>query len=138
MRAAVLILLVSAVCRGESSCPWLNAATAAGILGGEVKLQVANESCVFTHDASLLRIEVQTIRLPYKPDCGPHPMPLKAIGNEAVVCSLEEKNGEATEVVAGRVRERGFFVRVTSNSIARAALRDKARSVAEQVAGILF
>ena len=133
MRFAALILLFAAASRGQQSCPWLNAATAAGVLGGDVKSQITEDSCLFAHGSSELRIEVKTVNLPYKPDCSPNPTALRAIGNEAVAC---EKPG--SDQVAGRVRDRAFFVRLTSNDFSRIALREKVHSVAEQVAGILF
>jgi hypothetical protein len=44
------------------------------------------------------------------------------------------------ERVVGRVRDRAFVVRISTNdrSAQSGALREKARKVAEQVAGILF
>lgn len=138
VRYTALMLLLVAACRADEACPWLNAATAGGVLGGEVKSQVRDGNCVFTHEGSQLRIEVQAVTLPHKLTCGPNPTPLKGIGNEAIACGLDEKNGGITEQIAARVRDRAFFVRLTSNNIARAALRDKARLAAEQVAGILF
>jgi hypothetical protein len=133
MRCIALLLFIAAAGRAENSCPFLNAATADGVLGGEVASHVSGDTCIFTRNSSELRIEVQTVRLPYKPNCSPSPTPLNAIGNEAVAC---EKPG--SDQVAGRVRDRAFYVRLTSNDLSRTALREKARSVAEQVAGILF
>lgn len=132
------MLLLAGACRAQQSCPWLNAATAAGVLGGHVKFQPSGDSCTFTRNASQLRIEVQTVALPHKLDCGPNPTPLKAIGNEALACSLPANNGRLAEEVSGRVRDRIFFVRLTSNDLSRDALREKTRLAAEQVAGILF
>lgn len=133
MRHILLVISIAATCRAENACPFLNAATAAGVLGGEVTVNVRGDTCLFARGASELRIEVKTVNLPYKPNCAPSPVPLKAIGNEAVICE-----SDGAQQVAGRVRDRAFFVRLTSNDIASPALREKARSVAEQVAGILF
>jgi hypothetical protein len=139
MRYAILCFLFGAsFCWAEEPCPWLNAATAAGILNGKVTSHVASGVCVFRHDTSELRIGVETVNLPYKPGCEPNPTFLKAIGNEAFACSVEEKKGNISEQVAGRVRDHAFSVRLTSNDIPRIALRERARQVAEQVAGILF
>jgi hypothetical protein len=136
--ATLALLLMAAASRAEQPCPWLNAATAAGVLGGDVKSQISEDSCTFTHDSSQLRIELRPISPPYKLDCGPNATPLNAIGNEAISCSLHGNNGRMVEKIAGRVRDRAFFIRMTSTDIARDAIRDKARLVAEQVAGILF
>ncbi|HEX3682835.1 MAG TPA: hypothetical protein VHU83_09850 [Bryobacteraceae bacterium] len=133
MRGIVLIFLIAAAGRAEDACPFLNAATAAGILGGEVTTHLSGEICVFAHNSSELRIEVKAVTLAYKPSCSPNPTSLRSIGNEAVAC--ESDHGEQ---IAGRVRDRAFFIRLTSNHIARAALDEKVRLAAEQVAGILF
>jgi hypothetical protein len=65
---------------------------------------------------------------------------VKAVGNEAVACTADEKPGWLAEQVVGRVRDQAFLVRVGSNDRAAAPkdLREKARGVAEQVAGYLF
>lgn len=138
MRRVILLVLIAAAGRAENSCPYLNAATASGALGGEVTTHVSGDTCLFTHDSSELRIEVRTINLPYKPNCRLSPASVKAIGNEAYACSVDAKGGIIAEQVVGRVRDRAFVVRLASRSILRAALREKARSVAEQVAGTLF
>ncbi len=140
MRCLFLVFLIAVTCRGEDVCPWLNNATAAGVLGGQVTLRKIADVCIFTSTFSQLGIDVHTASLPYKLVCGPNSTPLKAIGNEAIACSPEEKNGKISEQVAGRVRDRAFVVRITSTdrSIPRSAFREKVRSVAEQVAGALF
>ena len=88
------------------SCPWLNQATAAGILGGPV----TQRGC----DFGGLRIEVIK---EFKLGC----IPLKGIGNEAQSCS---------DGVIFRVRDKVFMVRMQD--------REKARRVAEMVAGSMF
>jgi hypothetical protein len=133
MRCIALLILMAAAGRAEEACPFLNTATAAGVLGAEVTAHVTGDTCVFAHGASELRIEVKTVTLPHKPNCAPTPTSLRAIGNEAVACETD-----GAEQIAGRVRDRAFFVRLTSNDISPGALREKARAVAEQVAGILF
>jgi len=93
-----------------------------------------------------LRIEVRTMGEPrkefaaYAARCGDHATALKAIGNEAAICSLNSKPGEFSEQVVGRVRDRAFVVRLSINepSLTQSALREKARKTAEQVAGSLF
>jgi hypothetical protein len=139
--AIVLFLLGACICRAEEACPWINAATAAGVLGGEVTSHYDGSTCLFanTSSHSQLLIKVQTVSLPYKLNCEPNPTPLKAIGNEAVACSNEGSNNvQKIEQVAGRVRNSAFLIKLLSNDIPRAALREKARSMAEQVAGNLF
>jgi hypothetical protein len=89
-----------------------------------------------------LRIGVQTMDPPRSEytsqaaECGSNTMPLKAIGNEAVVCSPDARSAR----VVGRVRNRIFtvFVSTTDPSATPDLLREKARAVGEQVAGNLF
>lgn len=141
MRHAVFLFLLSVcICRAEEACPWINAATAGGVLGGEVALERTENTCVYTHDFSKLGIDVHIVNLPHKLVCGPNATPLKAIGNEAIACSPEEKNGKISEQVVGRVRNQAFTVRITTTdrSISPAALRERVRAIAEQVAGFLF
>ena len=128
------------------SCPWLNAATAAGVLGGPVNATVSrtnknadDANCDFIRQEGPLvhnlRIEVGTMI-----QCPRNATPLRAIGNEAVACSYDGKNGQLAEQVVGRVRDRAFLIRTSTNdrSVQPSVLREKARKVAEQVAGTLF
>jgi hypothetical protein len=145
-----LLLLLPSIAGAAEICPWLNAATAGGVLGGTVAVTVTraktgdDATCTFVrHDGSLaldLRIEVETMRSPskdfpsYAARCHSSAVPLKAIGNEAFACS-----DDGAEQVVGRVRDRAFLVRIrTTDHSPPPALREKARKVAEQLAGILF
>jgi len=156
MRVGVLLFVIACLPPiGEAAeiCPWLNAATAGGFLGGAVTdVTVAraktgdDATCNFVrHEGSLLlelRIEVGTMRsaamdfASYTARCHSAAVPLKAIGNEALACS----DGQLAEQVVGRVRDRAFVVRISTSdrSSQPSALREKARKVSEQVAGFLF
>jgi hypothetical protein len=155
MRIVLPIALACLPLIGQAAepCPWLNAATAGGVLGGPITRAPTrraaagdDRSCEFIRqDGSLLfelRIEVETTPSPakdfaaYAARCHSAAVPLKAIGNEALACS----DGQLAEQVVGRVRDRVFLIRIGTNdrSAQTSALRDKARKVAEQVAGILF
>lgn len=155
MRIVPLIALACLPLVGQAAepCPWLNAATAGGVLGGPITRATTtraaagdDRSCEFIRqDGSLLfelRIEVETISPAakdfesYAARCHSAAVPLKAIGNEALACS----DGPLAEQVLGRVRDRVFLIRIGTNdrSIQPTTLRDKARKLAEQVAGILF
>ena len=105
--------------------------------------------CVFARlqgsTRSEMRIEVRTMREPrkeftsYATRCGVHASPLKAIGNEALSCSSGGKAGHFSEQVVGRVRDRAFLIRLTTNDSALGQdLPEKTRKTAEQVAGNLF
>ena len=105
------------------SCPWLNQATAAGVLGGPV----TQAGCSFTRGSLELRIEAGRDFEWYAAGCRAEVVHLKAIGTEALAC-----RGEAGEQVVARVRDRAFLVRITTND------REKVRKVAEMVAGSMF
>lgn len=128
---------------GEERCPWLNAATASGFLGGAVHMTLTSGSCEFVRQDGVhemtLRIEVASTSGRHA-QCGSGAEPLKAIGNEALACAYEGKAGWIAEQVTGRVRDQAFLVRISTNdrSAAPKPMREKVRKVAEQVAGILF
>jgi hypothetical protein len=154
---SMLFFCMPAFCDTTEVCPWLNAATAGGFLGGRVTSNVTHPgpnkydaTCEFVrHEGPLiasLRIEVETMKDPphdfvsYNSRCGTDATPLRAIGNEALVCSLQGKKKQISEQVVSRVRERAFVVRVSSNANppVPSTLREQARRAAEQVAGMLF
>ncbi|HEV8040698.1 MAG TPA: hypothetical protein VGP62_17635 [Bryobacteraceae bacterium] len=123
----------------EDRCTWLNAATATGVLGGEVHMTVTPGTCEFVRQETSLRIEVGATSAPHA-QCGSGAEPLKAIGNEAQACTYQGKPGWVAEQVVGRVRDQAFLVRISTKdqSVMPKILREKARKVAEQVAGVLF
>jgi hypothetical protein len=96
--------------------------------------------------AGELRIQVRTMSEPakafvaYTARCGARGTPLRAIGNEAMVCDLNAKSKRLSEQVVGRVRDRLFVIdlSVQDPSITQSVLREKARTTAEIVAGNLF
>ena len=139
----VIALFLPAIVAAEERCPWLNVATAGGVLGGEVHATVTPTSCEFVRRVdgfeSELRIEVVAANGPHE-QCGAGAEPITAIGNEAQACAWRGRAGWTAEQVTGRVRDRSFLVRIGTNNRTASAqdLRGKARNVAEQVAGILF
>lgn len=139
----------------EVQCPWLNSATAAGVLGGEVQANVTpltpqgDTTCDFKRTehsgVSSLTIAVHTMALPskdfatYLARCTGTAVPLKAVGNEAIQC-VQNNGGEE---IIGRVRERAFVIDLKRSTAGQrsstaSGLSDEARNVAEQVAGALF
>ena len=145
-------------CGAQTQCPWLNAATAAGVLGGEVQASTTpltpqgDTTCDFKRTqqsvAFALKIAVHTMALPlkdfaaYLAQCAGTQVPLKAIGNEAFQCVLS-KNPDNGEQIIGRVRDRAFVIDIRRGSTrpstsTQNGLSDEARNVAEQVAGALF
>lgn len=153
-----LAMLVPAVCHGQTKCPWINEATARGILGGPVTLTVkvsdhGDGVCEFSRQQGAvvhqLHVSVDIMTdIPkefptYLAQCPPKSTPLRAIGNEAVMCSIQGKGDQSEERVVGRVRNQAFVVSVSSTaqddpSMTQEMRRQKANRVAEQVAGILF
>jgi hypothetical protein len=146
-------------CYAEAQCPWLNAATAGGVLGGEVQSSTTNvtaqgdATCHFVRrqDSSnfALSIDVHTMTLPskdfpaYLAQCGGTLLPLKAVGNDAFQCVSKGASANGEEQVIGRVRDRVFILTVNANVTKqpvpnKAGLRHETRNVAEQVAGALF
>lgn len=146
-------------CLAEIQCPWLNAATAAGVLGGDVQANVSaltpkgDTTCEFKrteHSAVFaLTIAVHTMALPskdfatYLARCSGTAVSLKAIGNEAVQCVPSNGAGDGGEEIIGRVRDRAFVIDLKRSSTRQPTssangLSEEARNVAEQVAGMLF
>jgi hypothetical protein len=182
----VSILSVPSLCRAEESCLWINAATAGGLLGGNITATVSrtnthassastanaksgsgptsasalatnygisnidDSDCAFVLQPGSLKgelhVEVRTMSepskefVPYAAGCGSKAMPLKAIGNEAVTCALSGKPGQLMEQVVGRVRDRVFVARLSTNEsgVTQVLLRERARRAAEIIAGNLF
>jgi len=163
-RALLPLLFAFQATGWAQSCAWLNAATAGGLLGGEVSMHVAPTSptspatpadttCTFTlkQDPSVsLEIAVHTLSdmhadfQKYAAQCAPPTEALRGIGNEAVGCA-GSSSGRAVEQIVSRVRNRAF---VLAWSVGHAPkdmsgqdqeeMHDKLRNVAEQVAGSLF
>jgi hypothetical protein len=142
------VLLAPSITIAGETCPWLNAATAEGILGTPVELNVTHESasttCVFSAQSKAakmsLRIEVVAAAKTGRPECGSAPLPLRAIGNEAHACSVTSAANQVVEAVFGRVRDQHFQIEVTTDDrhLSRDKLREKARMAALHVAGNLF
>lgn len=148
LRILALATAASLASAAETGCPWMNAATAGGVLGGGVTETVTKNhddaDCEFARGGKKLSIEVKTMGDPakefpaYLARCGKHANPLRAIGNEAVACMVKDAGGRPAGQVVGRVRTRAFVVRVSGGGLSQAELTGKATDVAEQVAGNLF
>jgi hypothetical protein len=153
-----LAIAMPTVCHAQAKCPWINEATARGVLGGDVTLTArVNDRgegiCEYSRQQGAavrqLRVAVNLMtdipkQFPaYLAQCPPKSEPVRAIGNEAVTCSTEGKGHTSAEVVVGRVREQAFVVSLSSSlqddpSMTQEMRRQKVNLVAEQVAGILF
>ena len=168
MRISLTILLATtflmpAICHAQApraltKCPWLNEATARGILGGDVTLLVKLDDqgagvCKFTRQQGAatheLHISVDLMtdipkQFPtHLAQCPPKSPALPATGNEAVTCTTHTKENHYAELVVGRVRNQAFAVSLSSTtqddpSMTQKERREKTNLIAEQVAGILF
>ena len=158
-----MILITTINCHAEN-CPWLNAATAGGAMGGTVATSLIHTTredvtCEFKlkrdNNVATLTIAVHTMASPaqdfssFQAACGTSATPLRGIGNEAIECSSPAPHGSSegatTETIVARVRDRAFVLKWTfppaSDSIPvvpRDELQDKIRNLAEQIAGSLF
>jgi hypothetical protein len=158
---ALLILLAPwpAICQMNTGCPWLNVATATGVLRGNESGPMATlaegskAACDFTyHDSTASRelkitveevIDAHQAMTAYKARCASHVTALRAIGNEAVTCAVDSKGKSYGQQVIGIVRDQIFTVTVTTSAkrdpaMPRVALEEKSRNISEQVAGALF
>jgi hypothetical protein len=155
----VLLAPWPAICQMNTGCPWLNVATATGVLRSSEHSPVAilaqggKAACDFTyHDPTAsreLKITVEEVQdaqqamSAYKARCGSHVTALRGIGNEAVTCAVESKGKSYGQQVIGVVRDQIFTVTVTTSAkkdpvMPREALEERSRNISEQVAGALF
>jgi hypothetical protein len=150
---------VPASCRAANNCAWINEATASSLLGGEavgaVTESVAGQPavCEFTHhDESgkrTLRLTLEIVgdahaRLVASAQaCGGDAVPLKAIGNEALICAADERKNQMGERVVGRVRDQVFTITISTTIkndpiLTRDEVKSRLYMAAEQVSGNLF
>ena len=154
-----ICLMLPAASSAENNCPWLNEATAGGLLGGDatgVKTDPGSGQptvCTFTQQGTgvtrTLRVIVEIAPEPHArmsavaQVCGADVLPIKAIGNEALVCTADDRKGGVGERVVGRVRDQVFTITIASTLkvdpiLNRDALKARIYTAAEQVAGNLF
>ena len=153
------LLAMPALGHAKNNCPWMNEATATGLLGGEAVGEftaAANGQpavCVFSEKdaaaARTLRISVMAEAdgaaglKAAEQTCGTEAAPIQAIGNEAMICSADDRKGPLAERVVGRVRDQVFTITMGSSIkgdllFTRAVLKTKIYTAAEQVSGNLF
>lgn len=147
------VLLVATTAVHAENCPWLNAATAEGVLGVPVTMLVTHPnatavSCDFSRSGTgaSLRIDVTTPEdaaaafAKAAAKCGTEKRKLIGVGNEAVGCTLPESSSTVEHVV-GRVRGRIFvlhWTRMSNTPQSSEAPVDTIQGVAEAVAGSMF
>lgn len=124
------------------SCPWLEDATAKGILGGPVTSENGPTTCTFIREEGRTRVEahIEVRNLAPQGDefarlrarCGKKATPLTGVGTEAYACNAQE--------IIGRVRDRAFIIRMKAGGkrIPKTTVEQDLRTIAEHVAGSLF
>jgi hypothetical protein len=141
----------AALAQSSQACPWLNAGTAAKILGAEVAVTAHSDSnwsgsCRFvTSTAPAASIEILIGKTDTHP-CGDGATPLTAIGNHAVLCSSQDASHRDVQTVAGRVRDVWFVVMLATPSAPAEPVRSPSEPamppaielLAEQVSGNLY
>lgn len=162
-RIVLCLLMLTAAqgsARAANTCAWLNEATASGLLGGDAVGEVDQPPapdqptvCTFTQmNASGKRTLRITVEIAADPQarlasvsqlCGQDAAPIKAIGNEALVCAADDRKSGMGERVVGRVRDQVFTITIASSLkndplLNRDMLKMKIYTAAEQVAGNLF
>jgi hypothetical protein len=131
-----------------TTCPWLTAGTAAGVLGGDVAANMSVTSltegtCRFARSGETMRfLEIRVSAAPL-PDCPAGSSPLHAIGNEAQRCRVSLPRGESEEMVSGRVRDVHFTVTMAGHRDKPGAKSPDAEDddivkIADEVAGSLY
>jgi hypothetical protein len=157
--ALFVLLVFAARSQAKNNCPWMNEATASGLLGGDAVGEFTDvasgrpAACVFTQAGASftrgLRITVQVTpdtHLHYETAaqaCLKTASPLEAIGNEATMCTLDNRSTGLTQLVVGRVRDQLFTITFNTTLkddpiLTRMSLKERAYTAAEQVAGNLF
>ena len=149
------LMLSAGMAHAQARCPWLNVATASGVLNGPASLEMRqpapNEThCLFRRNDSELTLEIvvksqQDVSQGITAEqaaCTSPVTRVQAIGNEALLCADDHKPTRGSEVI-GRVRDSVFRVVIVTRArndpaLARDVLEQKARDTAEQVAGSLF
>jgi hypothetical protein len=153
-------LIMAATACAENNCPWMNEATASDLVGGGdavgafAAAQGKSAVCTFTeHDRKAMRTLQISVELAGDPHasflstvqqgCRSTSAPLKAIGNEAVTCTIDRHKAGMGERALGRVRDQVFVVTISTTLkddpiLTSAVLKMKIGTAAEQVAGNLF
>ncbi len=146
LAAVAASLWLPAMTWAAETCPWMNAATAGGLLGGAAEPQYAHGAndasgkCEFTvrlgGEVRKLEIEVRAGQASHASILadprlsGAGKRELRGVGNEAWAV----RQSDGGELVIGRVRNTLFEVLATGKPPAA----DAARKAAELVAGALF
>jgi hypothetical protein len=156
---AACLIGAPSLAHAANNCAWINEATSSGLLGGDAAGDVTPTVlgqptvCTFTQMTAggkrTLRISVEIATDPHarlaaiEQGCGPDASPLKAIGNEALICAADDRKTGMGERIVGRVRDQVFTITMTSTLkndpiLTRDILKTRIYTAAEQVSGNLF
>jgi len=156
---AVAVLSMPSAAAAANLCPWLNEATASGLLGanavGAYSEAAGGQPAVCTFTAAqergerTLKIEVETAANAHErledvlKSCGSGASLVKAIGNEAQRCEGSGGKGSTSEFLAGRVRDQVFSITLGTTLrkdpvLSEEMMRAEIVTAAEQVSGNLF
>jgi hypothetical protein len=145
--------------QASNNCPWINEATAGGLLDGEAVGSFSPASagqpaiCTFVYKTAggirTLTIHVETTEdaqtrvSNMAKGCGQPPQVLPAIGNEAYVCTQERGKQALSQRVIGRVRDQVFSITIGTTGAGESAawmadVKARIAIAAEQVSGNLF
>lgn len=155
----VCLIGLHTLCRAANNCAWINEATVSGLLGGQAVGAVTETSagqpgaCTFTQQDEkgkrTLRVTVEIAgdghaRLgAIAQACGADAVSVRAIGNEALICTADEDKKRMGERVVGRVRDQVFTITIGTTLkndpiLTRDQLKSRIYAAAEQVSGNLF
>ncbi len=159
MACIALLCAMPLVLRAENNCPWMNEATASGLLGASAVGTYTEASAAHPAECSFVQngdggSRVLTITVEVTPDahdrvgqmmhgCEGGSSPLGAIGNEAALCAVSDRKNRRSGRVIGRVRDQVFSITMTSTLKMDAVLSPQSipsriSLAAEQVSGNLF
>jgi hypothetical protein len=155
----ICLIGLPAYCRAANNCAWINEATVSGLLGvqaiGVVTKTVSGQpaACTFTQQSErgkrtfLVSVEINGdahARLSaMAQSCGADAAPLRAIGNEAIICAANHRKDQMGERVIGRVRDQVFMIDIDTTFkndpiLTRDELKSRIYTAAEQISGNLF
>jgi hypothetical protein len=115
---SAILSTTAAMAQTAAVCPWLASGSAARYLGGDVTVTAHIEgdrlgSCRFVRNTGTppQTIEVVVSKIDSQP-CKDGGSKLPALGNEAVECSRPIAQGLQESIIAGRVRDVYFFIKM--------------------------
>jgi hypothetical protein len=152
VRLIAAVLLVGAAVSDLSAaelCPFMTQGSAAKLLGGEVSAIVKSSedrdgTCSYTRlQGPLTYILAITVHKIATDACPEQSTRLKAVGNEAMTCRIENTSGETIQRMSGRVRDMFFTISLTARGPKSAVMpaeaqRQAVEQAAEQVTGNLY